>query len=112
MGYEYIGEQGDFYLENPEMTSSLYFPLAIEAGIMGCVTPVWEGNRKLDRTRFYCHRKAAGTCITINLQGTSGVWVQRMGRSHCPGVLADSNQFYLAGKKSRHIWKPGLCGIK
>lgn len=52
MGYEYIGEQGDFYLENPEMTSSLYFPLANETGIMGCVTPDLGGDSKIGQNAF------------------------------------------------------------
>jgi hypothetical protein len=39
MKVEFIGNQGDFCMENPDLISGLYFPLANESGVMSCVSP-------------------------------------------------------------------------
>ena len=52
MKYEFKGNQGDFYMENPELTSYLYFPLANESGVMSCVSPDLGGDSKMDQNSF------------------------------------------------------------
>ncbi len=51
-GYHYLNEKGVFWLENPELTSYLYFPIANESGVMGCVTPTLGGDSKMGQNTF------------------------------------------------------------
>ncbi len=48
----FLNEQGDFFLENPEAVSCLYFPLANESGLRSAVTPGLGGDCKLDQESF------------------------------------------------------------
>ena len=50
--YQYIDENGAFRLENPELTSYLYFPIANENGVMSCVTPFLGGDSKMGQNTF------------------------------------------------------------
>lgn len=50
--YRFIDECGSFYLENPELTSYLYFPLANESGMKSCVTPTLNGDAKTSQNTF------------------------------------------------------------
>lgn len=51
-GYKYIDKNGTFQLDNPEMTSYLYFPIANENGVMGSVTPLLGGDSKTSQNTF------------------------------------------------------------
>lgn len=51
-GYQYINEKGVFRLENPELRSYLYFPIANESGVMGSVTPTLGGDSKMGQNTF------------------------------------------------------------
>ena len=50
---EYLDKKGTFTLDNPDLTSYMYFPLANEAGIMGAITPDLNGDIKLDQNTFF-----------------------------------------------------------
>ena len=52
MKYEFKGNRGNFYMENPDLTSYLYFPLANESGVMSCVSPDLGGDSKMDQNSF------------------------------------------------------------
>jgi cellobiose phosphorylase len=51
-GYRYIDDKGVFELENPELTSYLYFPIANESGVMSSVTPTLGGDSKMGQNTF------------------------------------------------------------
>lgn len=51
-GYQYLNEKGVFQLENPELTSYLYFPIANEAGVMSSITPTLGGDSKMGQNTF------------------------------------------------------------
>jgi cellobiose phosphorylase len=51
-GYQYLNEKGVFQLENPELTSYLYFPIANESGVMSSVTPTLGGDSKMGQNTF------------------------------------------------------------
>ncbi len=53
MSYNYIGDQGDFELNDPERYSYLYFPIANEAGVMSAVTPDLSGDSKINQNAFF-----------------------------------------------------------
>lgn len=49
---KYLDKKGTFTLDNPDLTSYMYFPLANEAGILGAITPDLNGDIKLDQNTF------------------------------------------------------------
>lgn len=50
--YQYRNSNGKFSLENPELTSYLYFPMANEAGLMSSITPDLGGDIKTNQNTF------------------------------------------------------------
>ena len=50
---KYLDKKGTFTLDNPDLTSYMYFPLANEAGILGSITPDLNGDIKLDQNTFF-----------------------------------------------------------
>lgn len=52
MKINYVGNQGDFTMENPEMLSYLYFPIANESGVMSSVAPDLAGDSKMSQNSF------------------------------------------------------------
>lgn len=50
--YQFIDDKGTFVLEDPELTSYLYFPIANEAGMMSSVTPSFGGDAKTSQNTF------------------------------------------------------------
>ena len=50
--YYYTNKKGDFRLENPELTSYLYFPIANESGVMSSLTPSLSGDSKMGQNTF------------------------------------------------------------
>ena len=51
-GWHFIDDQGTFELKNPQNTSYLYFPLVNQAGMMSSITPMLNGDAKLDQNTF------------------------------------------------------------
>ncbi len=49
---KYLDNKGTFTLDNPDLTSYMYFPLANEAGMMSAITPDLGGDIKLDQNTF------------------------------------------------------------
>lgn len=50
--WKFIGNDGDFSLDNPEMSNYLYFPLMNNAGIMSAITPTLRGDCKTAQDNF------------------------------------------------------------
>ena len=50
---KYLDKKGTFTLDNPDLTSYMYFPIANEAGILGAITPDLNGDIKLDQNTFF-----------------------------------------------------------
>lgn len=80
-GYRYLEEKGVFELENPELTSYLYFPLANESGVMSSVTPMLGGDSKMGQNTFLLapvssedlHNNKSSRNFWCRLQG-EGAW--------------------------------------
>lgn len=49
---KYLDKKGTFTLDNPDLTSYMYFPLANEAGMMSAISPDLGGDIKLDQNTF------------------------------------------------------------
>ena len=52
MGYEFLGNDGEFRLGNPDNYSYLYFPDGAPSGMMGTVTPKFGGDLKTSQNTF------------------------------------------------------------
>ncbi len=50
--YKFLDREGTFSLDNPELISYLYFPIANESGVMSCVTPSLNGDSKMSQNMF------------------------------------------------------------
>ena len=53
---KYLDKKGTFTLDDPDLTSYMYFPLANEAGMMSAITPDLGGDIKLDQNTLYLNR--------------------------------------------------------
>ena len=51
-GWRFVDAAGTFVLENPHHTSTLYFPLVNEAGMMSAITPLLHGDVKTGQNTF------------------------------------------------------------
>ncbi len=51
-GWEFVGKNGTFVLENPIMSNYLYFPLVNEAGMMSSITPTLHGDINTSQNSF------------------------------------------------------------
>lgn len=80
-GYHYLNEKGVFQLENPDLTSYLYFPIANESGVMSSVTPTLGGDSKMGQNTFLLapvssedlHNNKASRNFWCNFEG-KGSW--------------------------------------
>ncbi|MGB4660149.1 MAG: cellobiose phosphorylase, partial [Mobilitalea sp.] len=80
-GYQYLNDQGVFQLEDPELTSYLYFPIANENGVMSSVTPTLGGDSKMGQNTFLLepvssenlHNNKSSRNFWCNIEGI-GIW--------------------------------------
>lgn len=80
-GWTFLGEHGEFRLEQPERNSYLYFPLVNEAGMMSAVTPNLHGELTSSHNTFLLepvsveslHNSKAARNFWVFIQG-EGAW--------------------------------------
>lgn len=80
-GYQFLNEKGVFSLQDPEMTSYLYFPIANECGVMSSVTPTLGGDSKMGQNTFLLapvssedlHNNKSARNFWCNIEG-KGIW--------------------------------------
>jgi len=80
-GYRYLDRNGVFQLENPELTSYLYLPIANESGVMSSVTPTLGGDSKMGQNTFLLapvssedlHNNKSSRNFWCNIEG-KGSW--------------------------------------
>ncbi|MGN0368252.1 MAG: GH36-type glycosyl hydrolase domain-containing protein [Wujia sp.] len=79
MKINYVGNQGDFTVENPELLSYLYFPIANEAGVMSSVAPDLAGDNKMSQNSFLM---SPVSCDNLhNDKSSRNVWVKLDGKN-------------------------------
>ena len=71
---QFVDEYGSFRLEDPELISYLYFPLAGEQGVMSSVTPEFGGDSKTGQNSFLLEPV---TCEGLhNNKSTRNFWIR------------------------------------
>ncbi|MDF2589010.1 MAG: cellobiose phosphorylase-like protein [Anaerocolumna sp.] len=111
-GYQYLDNRGTFQLENPELTSYLYFPIANESGVMSSVTPTLGGDSKMGQNTFLLapvssedlHNNKSSRNFWCNITG-KGIW-SATGRS----ALQEAKLF--TDEKEKTILEAGVMWQK
>lgn len=79
--WKFLGENGEFRLEQPEKSSFLYFPLVNEAGMMSAITPNLHGEMTSSHNTFLMepvsvmdlHNSKASRNFWVHVEG-AGAW--------------------------------------
>lgn len=106
--YNFINDQGTFTLENPELTSYLYFPIANEAGMMGCVTPEFGGDAKTGQNTFLLEPVSSENLH--NNKSTRNFWLRVKGKGiwSATGVSASQQAQKFSKDKEKTKLTAGL----
>lgn len=75
---KYLDKKGTFTLDNPDLTSYMYFPLANEAGMMSGITPDLGGDIKLNQNTFLLEPVSSENLH--NNKSTRNFWVYVEGK--------------------------------
>ena len=76
----YLDKKGTFTLDDPDLTSYMYFPLANEAGMMSSITPDLNGDIKLDQNTFLLEPVSSENLH--NNKSSRNFWVYVKEREH------------------------------
>ena len=95
---KYLDKRGTFTLDNPDLTSYMYFPLANEAGMMSAITPDLGGDIKLDQNTFLL---AVKTYIITSQQEIFGFMLMEKVPGQPQDVLLSSRLSFLMMTRSR-----------
>lgn len=98
---KYLDKRGTFTLDNPDLTSYMYFPLANEAGMMSAITPDLGGDIKLDQNTFYWNRLAVKTYIITSQQEIFGFMLMEKVPGQPQDVLLSSRLSFLMMTRNR-----------
>ncbi len=75
---KYLDKKGTFTLDDPDLTSYMYFPLANEAGMMSSITPDLGGDIKLNQNTFLLEPVSSENLH--NNKSTRNFWVYVEGK--------------------------------
>lgn len=86
--WTFKGEDGDFELKDPHLTSYLYFPLVNEAGMMSSITPALHGDIKSGHNAFLTEPVSAESLHNSRAARNFWVHVKDFGPWSCTGNSA------------------------
>lgn len=97
--WEFVGDQGDFVLQDPHLTSYLYFPLVNEAGMMSSITPILHGDIKTGHNAFLSEPVSAETLHNSRASRNFWVYADSFGPWSAAGnsAVQHTKQFEQAG---------------
>lgn len=105
---QFVDEYGSFRLEDPELISYLYFPLAGEQGVMSSVTPEFGGDSKTGQNSFLLEPV---TCEGLhNNKSTRNFWIRLEDGEYwsATGVSAWQQSLKFTGQKEETSLEAGL----
>lgn len=105
---QFVDEYGSFRLEDPELISYLYFPLAGEQGVMSSITPELGGDSKTGQNSFLLEPV---TCEGLhNNKSTRNFWIRLEDGEYwsATGVSAWQQSLKFTGQKEITNLEAGL----
>ena len=102
--YKFIDKKGSFSLDNPELISYLYFPVANEAGVMSSVTPSLNGDSKMGQNTFILEPVSSENLH--NNKSSRNFWVYEEGKGawSATGVsAAQMSKIFSADKEETRV---------
>lgn len=118
----YTSKEGEtFTMDNPELTSFLYFPLANEQGVMSAITPNLSGDLKLSQNTFFMppvssenlHNDKSSRNFWVQVNGT---WWSATGKSSsAQSMLFDQDKEHTsleAGFMHHSLTRTSAMGLK
>lgn len=110
--FRFLDNKGTFYLEDPENSSYLYFPLAGEEGIKSAVTPALGGDIKTGQNQFIMQPVSAEELH--NNKSTRNFWcyIEGKGIWSATGVSAEQQSYKFSGKKEKTCLEAGILWHK
>lgn len=87
---KYLDKKGTFTLDNPDLTSYMYFPLANETGMMSAITPDLSGDIKLDQNTFLLEPVSSENLH--NNKSSRNFWVYIEGKGAWSATGRSTNQ--------------------
>lgn len=110
---KYIDKKGSFKIENPELTSYLYFPVANEAGMKSALTPTLGGDAKTGQNTFLLQPVSAEELH--NNKSTRNFWCKVSGKGvvSLTGASAEEeSKRFLSEKEARTTLEAGFMWHK
>ncbi|MFA9380410.1 MAG: GH36-type glycosyl hydrolase domain-containing protein, partial [Acetanaerobacterium sp.] len=106
------GTIGDFSMENPELTSYLYFPLANKSGMVSSITPLLGGDCKTDQNTFALTPVSAEDLH--NSRATRNFWIytDRFGGWSAAGVSCNQLSKTFSADKEETALEAGILWHK
>jgi cellobiose phosphorylase len=103
-GWEFMNDDGDFRLENPQNSNYLYFPLANMSGMMSSVTPALGGDVKSGQNTFLMAPVSSEDLHNSRI--SRNFWVYAEGRGVWSATGRSASQ--LCGENEKAIMEAGL----
>lgn len=88
LGWKFVGDQGEFVLDQPQHTSYLYLPLANDAGMMSAITPDLHGDMKTSNYTFLMPPVSAEDLHNSKASRNFWVYIEGKGAWSASGVSA------------------------
>lgn len=105
--YHWIDQNGTFYIDSPQNTTGLYFPLAGESGMKSVVTPTLGGDAKCSQNSFLLAPVSIGDLHTS--KSTRNFWVKLSnGAWSVTGVSAETEALKGTELEEKVSLKAGL----
>lgn len=110
--YGFVDEKGTFYVENPDNTSYLYFPLVGEQGIKSAITPNLGGDIKIGQNQFILEPVSIENLH--NNKSSRNFWclVDKKGAWSATGVSAKEQSNKFSERKEETYLEAGVLWHK
>lgn len=101
--YKFLDQKGTFSLDNPELISYLYFPIANESGVMSSVTPYLNGDSKTGQNTFILEPVSSENLH--NNKSSRNFWIYEQGRGAWSAAGVSSAQMAKVYSKDKEETK-------
>ncbi|MDU4696102.1 MAG: cellobiose phosphorylase [Paenibacillus sp.] len=111
-GWRFQGKEGIFRLEQPELSSYLYFPLVNEAGMMSSVSPNLHGQSTTGHNSFLLEPISVESLHNSKASRNFWVYLEGEGAWSATGNSARQNAALFSGEKEKTTLEAGFLWHK